>query len=208
MEHNQENTDRRLRINEIIARKLKQLPESDQNLLMTGAAYVGVNAAFCGLTANSFFRRILNVTQARISSALPMAVLPFVSTYVIYKTVVSLPLSSGELNCEACTVIRGGLVGLIIGGLHPVLLAIPINGALAARYNSAPLPERGNIWTYWIRVSRPVFRKMVFPIMLQTALAAYLGSKQFEIVIKAFELPEPGFQFEDIQSKSSTQLKE
>ncbi|XP_072466771.1 transmembrane protein 126A isoform X1 [Notamacropus eugenii] len=206
MEHNQENTERRLRVNEIIARKVEQLPKSDQNLLMTGSAYVGLNAAFCGLIANSFFRRILNVTQAPIASALPMAVLPFLSTYVTYNTAVSLPLSSGDLSCEACTVIRSGMVGLIIGGLYPVVLAIPINGALAARYNSAPLPQRGNIWTYWIRVSRPVFRKMVFPIMLQTMFAAYLGSKQYEVLIKAFELPEPGFQFQDNQN--STQLEE
>ncbi|XP_074073132.1 transmembrane protein 126A [Macrotis lagotis] len=208
MEHNQENMDRRLRINEIIAKKVKQLPESDQNLLMTGSVYVGLNAAFCGLIANSFFRRILNVTQARITSALPMAVLPFLSAYITYNSVVSLPLSSGDLNCEVCTVIRGGLVGLIIGGLYPAVLAIPINGALAARYSSAPLPERGNIWTYWIRVSRPAFRKMAFPIMLQTMFAAYLGSKQYEVLIKAFELPEPGFQLQNIQNKSSTELKE
>ncbi|XP_036592099.1 transmembrane protein 126A-like [Trichosurus vulpecula] len=208
MEHNQENTERRLTINEIIARRVEQLPESDQNLLMTGSAYVGLNAAFCGLIANSFFRRILNVTHARIASALPMAVLPFLSTYITYRSFVSFPLSSGDLSCEACTVIRGGMVGLLIGGLYPVVLAMPINGALAARYNSAPLPQRGNIWTYWITVSRPILRKMVFPIMLQTAFAAYLGSKQYEVLIKAFELPEPGFQFQDIQNKSSTQLKE
>ncbi|XP_043848307.1 transmembrane protein 126A [Dromiciops gliroides] len=208
MEHNQENTDRRLTINEIIARKVKQLPELDQNLLITGSAYVGLNAGFCGLIANSFFRRILNVTHARIASALPMAVLPFLSTHVIYKSVVSLPLSSGDLTCEVCTIIRGGMVGLIIGGLYPIVLAMPINGALAARYNTAPLPEKGNIWTYWTRVSRPVFRKMVFPIILQTMFAAYLGSKQYEVLIKALELPEPGFQFQDIQNKSSAQLKE
>nr|XP_020849329.1 transmembrane protein 126A isoform X1 [Phascolarctos cinereus] len=174
---------------------------------MAGPAYVGLNAAFCGLIANSFFRRILNVTRARIASALPMAVLPFLSAYLTYDSAVSLPLSSGDLSCEACTVIRGGMVGLIIGGLYPVVLAIPLNGALAARYNSAPLPQKGNIWTYWITVSRPVFRKMVFPIMLQTMFAAYLGSKQYEVLIKAFELPEPGVQFQDIQNKSSAQLK-
>ncbi|XP_036617943.1 transmembrane protein 126A-like isoform X1 [Trichosurus vulpecula] len=208
MEHNQENTERRLTINEIIPRRVEQLPELQRNLLMTGSAYVGLNAAFCGLIANSFFRRILNVTHARIISALPMAVLPFLSTYVTYRSFVSLPLSSGDLRCEACTVISGGMVDLLIGGLYPVVLAMTINGALAARYNSAPLPQRGNIWTYWITVSQLILRKMVFPIMLQTVFAAYLGSKQYEVLIKAFELPEPGFQFQDIQNKSSTQLKE
>ncbi|XP_001376884.2 transmembrane protein 126A isoform X2 [Monodelphis domestica] len=192
MEHNQEDTERRLSINEIIARRVKQLPQGDQNLFMTGSAYVGLNAAFCGLIANSFFRRVLNVTHARIASALPMAVLPFLSTHITYQNAVSLPLSSGNLSCELCTLLRGGLTGMIIGGIYPVVLAIPINGALAARYNSAPLPQRGNIWTYWITVSQPIFKKMVFPIMLQTVFAAYVGSRQYGVLIKALELPETG----------------
>uniref|UniRef100_F6SVY9 Transmembrane protein 126A n=1 Tax=Monodelphis domestica TaxID=13616 RepID=F6SVY9_MONDO len=191
MEHNQD-TERRLSINEIIARRVKQLPQGDQNLFMTGSAYVGLNAAFCGLIANSFFRRVLNVTHARIASALPMAVLPFLSTHITYQNAVSLPLSSGNLSCELCTLLRGGLTGMIIGGIYPVILAIPINGALAARYNSAPLPQRGNIWTYWITVSQPIFKKMVFPIMLQTVFAAYVGSRQYGVLIKALELPETG----------------
>ncbi|XP_044524133.1 transmembrane protein 126A isoform X2 [Gracilinanus agilis] len=189
MEHNQENADRRLSINEIIARRVKQLPQGDQNLLMTGSAYVGLNAALCGLIANSFFRRTLNVTHARIASALPMAVLPFLSTHITYQSAFYF---LGNLSCELCTFLRGGMIGMIIGGLYPVVLAIPINGALAARYNSAPLPQKGNIWTYWITVSQPIFRKMIFPIMLQTMFAAYLGSKQYGVLIKALELPEPG----------------
>lgn len=55
-----------------------------------------------------------------------------------------------------------------------VFLAIPVNGSLAARYASAVLPEKGNILTSRIR-TKPVFRK-IFPILLQTGFAAYLGS--------------------------------
>ncbi|XP_043830586.1 transmembrane protein 126A-like [Dromiciops gliroides] len=208
MEHNQENTDRRLTIHEIIARKVKQHPELDSNLLITGSAYAGQNAGFSGLIVDSFFQNILNVTHAHIASALPMAVLPFSSTHITYKSVISLPLSTGDLSCEVCAVIRGGKVGLIIGGLYLAVLAMPINDTLAAKYSLAPLQEKGNLWTYWISVSQPVFRKMVFPIVLQTMFAAYLGTKQYEVLIKALELPEPGFQFQDIQNKSSAQLKE
>ena len=39
----------------------------------------------------------------------------------------------GDLHCETCTIIRGGLVGLVFGGLYPVFLALPVNGGLAAR---------------------------------------------------------------------------
>ncbi|KAL2806849.1 transmembrane protein 126A isoform 2 [Daubentonia madagascariensis] len=121
-----------------------------------------------------------------------MAVIPFVTGYTTYSAFVTLPLTTGDLNCETCMVTRGGLVGLVFGGLYPVFLALPVNGGLAARYQSALLPEKGNILTYWIRISKPIFRKMLFPILLQTVFAAYLGSKQYKLLIKALQLPEPG----------------
>uniref|UniRef100_A0A8C9UQC9 Transmembrane protein 126A n=1 Tax=Spermophilus dauricus TaxID=99837 RepID=A0A8C9UQC9_SPEDA len=179
---------------DIIARKIELLPEAERNLLEHGSTYIGLNAALCGLIANSLFRRVLHVTQARIAAGLPMAVLPFLTANASFKGFVSLPLSTGDLNCETCTVTRGGLVGLVLGGLYPVFLAIPVNGGLAARYQSALLPEKGNTLTYWIKISKPIFRKMLFPILLQTMFAAYLGSRQYKVLIKALQLPEPGLE--------------
>ncbi|KAM4831345.1 transmembrane protein 126A-like [Urocitellus parryii] len=178
----------------IIARKIELLPEAERNLLEHGSTYIGLNAALCGLIANSLFWRVVHVTQARIAASLPMAVLPFLTANASFKGFVSLPLSTGDLNCETCTVTRGGLVGLVLGGLYPVFLAIPINGGLAARYQSALLPEKGNTLTYWIKISKPIFRKMLFPILLQTMFAAYLGSRQYKVLIKALQLPEPGLE--------------
>ncbi|XP_006936938.1 transmembrane protein 126A [Felis catus] len=180
----------------IITRKINHLPEAERNLFEHGSVYIGLNAALCGLIANSLFRRILNVTQARIAAGLPMAVIPFLTAHASYKAFVNLPLNTGDLNCETCTITRGGLVGLVFGGLYPVFLAIPVNGGLAARYESALLPEKGNILTYWTRISKPVFRKMLFPILLQTMFAAYLGSRQYKLVIKALQLPEPGLEIQ------------
>ncbi|XP_038617918.1 transmembrane protein 126A isoform X2 [Tachyglossus aculeatus] len=120
-----------------------------------------------------------------------MAILPFLTTTTTYQTFVTDPLNSGDLNCETCTTIRSGLVGMLIGGLYPVVLAFPINGALATIYHTSPLPQRGNILNYWITLSRPIFRKMLFPILLQTAFAFYLGSRQYRIFIKALQLPDP-----------------
>ncbi|XP_012324952.2 transmembrane protein 126A isoform X2 [Aotus nancymaae] len=189
---NHESNNNQENIFEIINRKINQLPEAERNLLENGSVYVGLNAALCGLIGNSLFRRVLNVTKARIVSALPMVVLPFFTTEVTYKGFVNFPLITGDLNCETCTATRSGLVGLLVGGLYPVFLALPINGSLAARYETALLPNKGNILSYWIRVSKPVFRKMLFPILLQTVFSAYLGSKQYKLLIKALHLPEPG----------------
>ena len=40
---------------DIIARKIKQLPEAERNLPKNGSAYVGLNAALCGRIATSLF---------------------------------------------------------------------------------------------------------------------------------------------------------
>uniref|UniRef100_I3MQX7 Transmembrane protein 126A n=1 Tax=Ictidomys tridecemlineatus TaxID=43179 RepID=I3MQX7_ICTTR len=189
--HKPHDTIKEKSIFDIIARKIELLPEAERNLLEHGSTYIGLNAALCGLIANSLFRRVLHVTQARIAASLPMAVLPFLTANASFKGFVSLPLSTGDLNCETCTVTRGGLVGLVLGGLYPVFLAIPINGGL---YQSALLPEKGNTLTYWIKISKPIFRKMLFPILLQTMFAAYLGSRQYKVLIKALQLPEPGLE--------------
>ncbi|XP_006092966.1 transmembrane protein 126A [Myotis lucifugus] len=194
--HESDDTFKKEHILDIINRKINQLPEAERNLLEHGSTYIGLNAALCGLIANSLFRRVLNVTQARIAAGLPMAVIPFLTADISYKSVVSLPLNTGDLHCETCTTIRGGLVGLVFGGLYPVFLAIPVNGGLAARYSSALLPERGNILTYWIRISQPIFRKMLFPILLQTGFSAYLSSRQYKLLIKALQLPEPGLKIQ------------
>ncbi|XP_046302883.1 transmembrane protein 126A-like [Marmota monax] len=192
--HKPHDTIKEKSIFDIIARKIELLPEAERNLLEHGSTYIGLNAALCGLIANSLFRRVLHVTKARIAASLPMAVLPFLTANASFKGFVSLPLSTGDLNCETCTVTRGGLVGLVLGGLYPVFLAIPINGGLAARYQLALLPEKGNTLTYWIKISKPIFRKMLFPILLQIMFAAYLGSRQYKVLIKALQLPEPGLE--------------
>ncbi|CAO2624570.1 Transmembrane protein 126A [Lemmus lemmus] len=115
-----------------------------------------------------------------------MALMPFMTAGPSYASFVSLPLSTGDLNCETCAMTRGALVGFGMGGwLYSILLAIPVNGGLAASYDSSPLPQKGNILNYWITVSKPVCRKMVFPIVLQTVFAAYLGCRQYKLLIKA-----------------------
>uniref|UniRef100_A0A8C0ZRM3 Transmembrane protein 126A n=1 Tax=Castor canadensis TaxID=51338 RepID=A0A8C0ZRM3_CASCN len=81
--HKPDDTIKENLIFHIITRKINQLPEAERNLLEYGSTYVGLNAAFCGLIANSLFHRVLHVTKARIASGLPMAVIPYLTVNVL-----------------------------------------------------------------------------------------------------------------------------
>ncbi|XP_014847673.1 PREDICTED: transmembrane protein 126A-like [Poecilia mexicana] len=175
-------------IAEMLLKNFEKLPDSDQKLFSYGPLYLGGNAAFAGLIANSLYRRALNVQAARIASNLPMAVLPFLTATALYNAVVSQPLLSGDLNCPTCSLIRGALVGAVGGGVYPMLLALPLNFGLASRYSTAPMPEKGTILRYCVDVSRPVFKKMRAVFLLQGFFGTYLGSRHFESYAKLAQI--------------------
>ncbi|XP_063059777.1 transmembrane protein 126A [Engraulis encrasicolus] len=169
---------------ELLLKQFDKLPDNDRNLFTYGPMYLGGNAALAGLLANSFWRRALNVRQGHIVSSLPMATLPFLTTAVLYNAAVSNPLLMGDINCPTCVVTRGFLVGLIGGGVYPLFLALPVSAGLAARYSTAPMPEKGNIIRHWIAVSRPIVKRMAFVFVLQGFFGAYLSSRHFDIYLK------------------------
>ncbi|NXI71092.1 T126A protein, partial [Anseranas semipalmata] len=185
---------------EVIQNSLNELPKADQNICNHGSYFLAGNASICGLTANNFFRRILNVRRAAIASALPMAVIPFISTAAVYEVFVREPLFSGELNCEVCAVVRGGLVGAVVGGLYPIIMAVPVNASLAARYASSPLPGKENLLRFWLTVSQPVFRRMSFGILIQVLTGVYLATKHHGIYVKILQHLKPSRDPEELQA--------
>lgn len=178
----------RVIISEMLAKNFERLPDIDQKLYTYGPVYFGANAGLAGLVANSLYRRVLNVTQAHITSSLPMAVLPFLTTLALYNATVTAPLMSGDLNCPSCALIRGALVGVVGGGLYPIVLALPVNIGLATRYKTAPMPEKGNVLRYWIDLSRPVMNKMRVVLLLQAFFGTYLGSRHFQTYSKLAQI--------------------
>ncbi|XP_070769756.1 transmembrane protein 126A [Enoplosus armatus] len=182
------NTLTRAAIAEMLAKNFERLPDIDQKLFIYGPMYLGGNGGLAGLISNSLYRRALNVTQAPITSSLPMAVLPFMTTFVLYNAVVSSPLMSGDLNCPSCALMRGALVGVVGGGVYPILLALPVNIGLASRYNTTPMPEKGNVLRYWGDLSRPILRKMRAVMVLQAFFGTYLSSRHFETYTKLAQI--------------------
>ncbi|CAI5773453.1 Uncharacterized protein PODLI_1B023922 [Podarcis lilfordi] len=188
-------------ISEILKERFERLSEADQSFFQSGSMFLALNGSLCGLVANSLFRRVLNITQARIVSALPMAVLPFITTVVTYECLINRPLMEGDLNCATCAWIRGGAIGGVIGWFYPIFLALPLNAALATRYLTTPMPGQENMLRYWLMVCKPVYKKMKYAAILQIAFGAYLTSKSHEIYIKMLQLPQPGEDPEEIKDK-------
>ncbi|XP_036393442.1 transmembrane protein 126A-like [Megalops cyprinoides] len=174
---------------ELLLKKFEQLSDAEKNFFTYGPLYLGFNGAFSGLIANSLFRRVLSVTHGRYTSSLPMAVLPFLTTVAAYHGAISEPLLSGELNCQSCAQVRGVLVGAVVGGLYPILLALPMNIGLAARYNTAPMPEKGKLLPFLASATKPVLRKMTFVLGLQAFFAFYLSSRHYGIYLKMLKMP-------------------
>ncbi|KAM8908845.1 transmembrane protein 126A [Spinachia spinachia] len=174
----------RVVIAEMLAKNFEKLPDIDQKLFKYGPMYLGGNAGLAGLISNSLYRRALNVTQAPFASGLPMAVLPCLTTFTLYCAAVSAPLMAGDINCPSCALIRGALVGVVGGGVYPILLALPVNVGLASRYVTAPMPEKGNLLRYWMDLSRPILRKMRAVLVLQAFFGTYLSSRHFETYTK------------------------
>ncbi|NXF64442.1 T126A protein, partial [Ciccaba nigrolineata] len=185
---------------EVIQKILNELPKADQNLCNHGSYFLAANASLCGLAANNFFRNILHVRRAFIVSALPMAVIPFLSTAAVYEVFVREPLFSGQLNCEVCAVVRGGLVGAVVGGLYPVFLALPLSASLAARYSSSPLPGKENLLRFWLSVSQPVFRKMSWAVLVQVLTGLYLATKHHGIYVKILQQMNASRDTEELQA--------
>ncbi|NXA16254.1 T126A protein, partial [Sapayoa aenigma] len=172
---------------EIIEKLLNELPKADQNLCNHGSYFLAANSSLCGLAANHFFRKILNIRRASLVSALPMAIVPFLSTTAVYEVFVRQPIFAGQLNCEVCAVVRGGLVGAVVGCLYPVFLALPLNASLAARYMSSPLPGKENALRYWLTAAQPVFRKMSLGVLVQVLTGLYLATKHHGIYVKILQ---------------------
>ncbi|XP_070605684.1 transmembrane protein 126A-like isoform X2 [Erythrolamprus reginae] len=178
---------------------LERLPQQDQNFFHTGAFVLSFNSSLLALISNNLFRKLMHVTQARYSTVAAMSFLPFVTTTVAYEAIIKQSLMTGNLNCEICAMVRGGLIGGVVGFFYPFILALPLNALLATRYYTTPLPNKENAVRFWILASKPIFKKMRFAAFIQVAFGAYLGSKHHKIYVKMIHMPEPGRDSEEIR---------
>lgn len=175
-------------IAKMLQENFEKLPAIDQKFFMYGSLYLGGNAAFAGLIANSLFRRALNVKASPFLSSMSASTMSFFTTYAMYCAAVTVPILNGGINCPTCCVTRGALVGVVGGALYPIIVTLPLNLFFASRYNTTPMPEDGARLRFAMDTARPVLRKMRPVMVLQAIFGAYLGSRDFETYTKLVKI--------------------
>ncbi|KAM9795666.1 transmembrane protein 126A [Neosynchiropus ocellatus] len=176
---------------DMLMTNFEKLPDTEKALYRYASFYLAANGAVVGLIADFLYGRALNV-QRSFSVILAMTGMPVITTYTAYNAALTTPLMFGDIDCHSCATLRGATVGALCGAVYPIFLAFPLNFGLAARYNTAPIPEKGNLLRHWLDVSLPIWRRMRSAVLLQAVFGAYLGSRDFGTYTKVLELTERG----------------
>ncbi|XP_054432340.1 complex I assembly factor TMEM126B, mitochondrial isoform X2 [Pteronotus mesoamericanus] len=170
---------------EIIEKKFEYL-RKENPLNIHGTAIIGTTASFSGLLANFIFRHCFKVNQDALKTYASLTTLPFLSTVVAYKLLVTDALYSGNISQENC-VLRSSLVGIVCGVLYPTGLAFLKNGRLAVKYHTVPLPPRGRALLYWVMLCQTEVKGMLIPLAFQMVFGIHNGIKHYAIFESTFE---------------------
>lgn len=115
-----------------------------------------------------------------------LTTLPFLSTVVAYKLLVTDALYSGNISKENC-VLRSSLVGIVCGVIYPTGLAFSKNGRLAVKYHTVPLPPKGRVLLHWVMLSQTQVKGMAIPLIFQLFFGVYNGLRHYAIFESTLE---------------------
>lgn len=170
--------------------RIKALPPEKRWPLTAGLTAVSLNSAMVGLICNSYFRRMCMLRgKGIILSMLPLVGACGVTSQAVWQVSIVNPLVSGKLlGCPLCAELRGGLVNFSLGALYPLILAAPINGAMAVMYRTIEVPLFSKKATpqeflqFWVKKLRYFKVQFATIAVFQTLIGMYLAGKQFEVI--------------------------
>ncbi|XP_040820014.1 complex I assembly factor TMEM126B, mitochondrial isoform X1 [Ochotona curzoniae] len=170
---------------EIIEKKFEYLTK-EKTLNIYGTVFLGTTAGFSGMLTNFMFRHCFNVKHDVFKTYASLTTLPFLSTIIAYKLLVTDALNSGNISQENC-VFRSSLIGIVCGILYPCGLAFTKNGRLAVRYHTVPLPPKGRVLLHWIQLCQTKMKAMVIPLVFQAVFGTYIGLQHYSIFENTLE---------------------
>ncbi|XP_047609806.1 complex I assembly factor TMEM126B, mitochondrial isoform X1 [Phacochoerus africanus] len=170
---------------EIIEKKFDYL-RKEKTLYIYGTVTFGTTSGFSGMLANLIFRHCFKVKHDGLKTYASLTTLPFLSTVVAYKLLVTDALYSGNISRENC-VLRSSLIGIVCGVLYPTALAFSKNGRLAVKYHTVPLPPKGRVLLHWLLLCHTEIKAMVVPFVLQTIFGVLHGLQHYAIFESTLE---------------------
>ncbi|XP_047373542.1 complex I assembly factor TMEM126B, mitochondrial [Sciurus carolinensis] len=176
---------RRPMVIDIIERKFEYL-RKEKTLNVYGMVFLGTTASFCGILTNFIFRYCFKVKCDALKTYVSLTALPFLSTVVSYKFLVTDALYSGNISKENC-VLRSSLVGIACGILYPSALAFSKSGRLAVKYHTVPLPPKGRVLLHWLLLCQREMKVMAVPLVFQTAFGILIGLQHYGIFEKTVQ---------------------
>ncbi|KAG8514812.1 Complex I assembly factor, partial [Galemys pyrenaicus] len=176
---------RRSVISEIIEKKIEYLTK-EKTLNVKGTVFFGTTAGFSGMFANFIFRNCFKVQHDTLKTYTSLTTMPFLSTLVAYKLLVTDALNSGNISQENC-VLRSTLVGIVCGVLYPSALAFSKNGHLAVKYHTVPLPPKGRVLLHWLLLCQTEIKAMAIPLVFQTVFAVLTGLSHYAVYESTLE---------------------
>lgn len=127
----------------------------------------------------------LKVKHDALKTYASLTLLPFLSTTVSYRLLITDALYLGNTSQENC-VLRSSLIGMACGVLYPTALAFYKNGCLAVKY-TVPLPPKGRVLFYWLLPCQTEIKAMVIPLIFQTVFGIVHGFQHYAIFESTFE---------------------
>ncbi|XP_024428523.2 complex I assembly factor TMEM126B, mitochondrial isoform X1 [Desmodus rotundus] len=170
---------------EMIEKKIEYL-RTEKTLNIYRTMVIGTTASFSGLLANFIFRHCFRVNHGALRTYASLTTLPFLSTIVAYKLLVTDALKSGNISQENCA-LRSSLVSIACGVLYPTALAFSKNGRLAVKYHTVPLPPKGRVLLYWVTLCQTEVKAMLIPLVFQAAFGIYNGIEHYAIFESTLE---------------------
>lgn len=173
-------------ISQFLYQNYKNLPRLEKFFFDYASSFVAANSFACGLLAHNLFRRALKVRRYYLLSSLPVTAVPFVFTNIYHELLVTQPLLEGSLNCATCAAVRGGYIGMCMGGVAPVLLAGYVNLMLVP--GSLRTQMTGSMLREMISFTKPVFIRLKYFLLFEAIASVAITTGQFATIEKLLQM--------------------
>ncbi|XP_014666111.1 PREDICTED: transmembrane protein 126A-like [Priapulus caudatus] len=157
-------------------------PEEDTRPFRYGTPILAVLSSLGGILLQAHYRKaFLLGSHGLISTYLPAAALPGITTGLFQYQFVTMDILTGATPCPTCVEIRSATYQLILGIIYPMVLTPVAAAFVAGKYYTYPIPEMRqykSVIDLWRQTTFPLSRPLALMAGIQIAAALMTTYKQ------------------------------